>query len=199
MRKPRAIKQNAAYHVTARANRQEMILEDEQFKMMFLEVVGQARKKYSFKIRNLCIMGNHVHLDIEPLGQENLSKIMQWILSVFAVRYNRLYDYKGHVWYDRFKSRVIETIRQFINTFFYIASNPVRAGLVNHPLEFAYNGITFYRNGNRAYGGLLDPPEPWLIKLIDDFVENYDREKRSRVIEECSFRDKKPGRPRINR
>ncbi len=191
MRKPRIIVQGAAYHVCARINRQEMILENKQFKMMFLDVVAQAKKKYQFKFRNFCIMGNHVHLDIQPDNEITISKIMQWILSVFALRYNKMHNYKGHVWYDRFKSKVIETVKQLINTFLYISCNPVRAKLVSHPLEFPFSGLSFHKVNHMVYKDLLDKPDEKLIKIIDDFLNIFDREKHTKVIEECSFISKK--------
>ncbi|MEJ2627197.1 MAG: transposase, partial [bacterium] len=58
-RKRRKLLQNAKYHVMARANRREMILEAPEMKEMFLEVVKRARKKYKFNIHNFCILGNH--------------------------------------------------------------------------------------------------------------------------------------------
>src|SRR5574344_2177022 len=110
MRKPRKIIVNGTYHICARANRQELILENEQIKLLFLVVLPRAKKKYGFIFRNFCIMGNHVHLEIMPKNEVSLSKIMQWILSVFAQQYNKIHNYKGHVWYDRFKSKAIESM-----------------------------------------------------------------------------------------
>ncbi len=191
MRKSRIIIQGAAYHVCARINRQEMILEDKQFKIMFLDVVAQCKKKYKFKFRNFCIMGNHVHLDIQPNNEISISKIMQWILSVFALRYNRMYAYKGHVWYDRFKSKVIQSIQQLINTFIYIACNPVRANIVNHPLDFAFSGLTFLKKEHLFYKELIDPPEPELMKVVDDFLTVFEREKYIKPIEKLSFLGKR--------
>jgi len=192
MRKPRIIVQGASYHTCARINRQEMIFEDKKFKMMFLDVVAQAKQKYKFKFRNFCIMGNHVHLDIEPINEITISKIMQWILSVFALRYNRMYNYKGHVWYDRFKSKAITSVRQLINTFIYIACNPVRAGIVKHPLEFAFSGLTFHKINQMFYKDLLDPPEKKLMHIVDNFLKGFDRENHLRIIPEHSFTSKKP-------
>ena len=184
MRKPRHIVLNAAYHICARANRQELILEDEQIKLLFLEVLQRAKKKYGFIFRNFCIMGNHIHLEITPQNDISISKIMQWILSVFAQQYNKKFGYKGHVWYDRFKSKVIESVQQLINTYLYIANNPVRAALVDHPLKFAYSGITFYKNGppSPTYKDLLDPLEDSSLQAaITMHLTDYDREKNSTV------------------
>ncbi|MFC1478754.1 transposase [Candidatus Margulisiibacteriota bacterium] len=191
-RKPREIVANAVYHITARANRQEMIFEDDAIKDLMLEIIKRAKAKYNFKFKNFCIMGNHIHFDMQPRGDAEISKIMQWILFVFAINYNKLHNHKGHVWYDRFKSKIIETIEQYVNTFRYIANNPVRARMVDHPLNYAYSGITCYQKHNMM--GILDPPNEEIKAIINEFLAMYLPEKARQTDEKYSFRDKKPGR-----
>jgi len=194
MRQPRYLVQNAEYHVTARANRQEFIFEPREIKLLFIEIIKKAKTKYNFRFRNFDIMDNHVHLILQPLKDESLSKIMQWILSVFAVRFNKKYGYKGHVFYDRFKSKVIESFSQFLATFLYVANNPVRARIVDHPLDHEFNGVTFYKK--KCGEGLLDPPDQSFMKIIDEYLEHYDVIRGREVDKELTFRDRKPGRPR---
>lgn len=107
-------------------------------------------------------MSNHIHFIIRPGRDENLSRIMQWILSVFAVAYNRELGYVGHVWRDRFKSRVIETRQQLVSTFNYIARNPVNAGMVSAPVDYEHSGIRHIVEGNYS---VVDPPDD-LVHLI---------------------------------
>ena len=147
MRKLRELQENAEYHVTARINRKEFILEEDKFKELFLEVIERAMNKYVFRIINFCIPQNHVHLIIQPGEKESLSRIMQWILSVFAKYYNFIMGINGHVWYDRFKSKIIKGVKQMIDTFKYINENPVKAKLVNDASEFKYSGIGFVHRG----------------------------------------------------
>lgn len=116
-------------------------------------------------------MGNHIHFDITPNENESLSNIMQWILSVFAVRYNKIFKYKGHLWYDRFKSKIINDYIQLINTFVYISNNPVRAGLCDHPLHYTYNGITHIMNGNFQ---IIDEPDDSLMQEIIYYLYNFE-------------------------
>ena len=136
MRKRRMIVEGARYHVVSRANRREMIFESSKIKNMFMEVIRKAKLRYQFSIYNFCVMGNHFHFIIQPHKGQNLSSIMQWILSVFAKRFNRFNDITGHVWYDRFRSKVIQSLNQYLATFIYIAWNPVRAGITSNPLEY---------------------------------------------------------------
>jgi len=156
MRKPREIQTGAAYHVVARANRSEFILESKENKEMFMNVFLRAKKKFNFRLNHFVVMGNHIHLLIVPLGETNLSDLMQWILGVFAKRYNWVYKLKGHIWYDRFKSKVIRSFGQFFNTFLYISNNPVKALLCEKPEDYHYSGVR-YRKKNRLK--LLDPPD----------------------------------------
>jgi len=155
MRKPRQLRSDAEYHVVARANRKEFIFESKEMKDLFLSVLKEAKKKYKFLIKNFCIMGNHIHMIIKPFNKDSLSKIMQWILSVFAIKYNKLLGITGHVWYDRFRSKIIDDIRQLIATYRYIAENPVRAGIVDNPIHYEYNGITYAKKGKT---GIMEPP-----------------------------------------
>jgi putative transposase len=85
----------ATYHVIAHMNRRELILNSQETKSMFLEVVRREKSRHSFSLKNFCIMGNHIHFMIEPAHDESLSRIMQWILSVFAAQYNRRFHLMG--------------------------------------------------------------------------------------------------------
>jgi len=67
-----------------------MLLQSDRMKDLFIEVISRAKKKYDFSLDNFVIMGNHFHFLIKPGKKESLSKIMQWILSVFAMAYNRI-------------------------------------------------------------------------------------------------------------
>lgn len=149
MRKPRLLKKGALYHVTARANRKEMIFDSKGIGDLFLQVVRRAKQKYDFRIENFCIMGNHYHLMIRPGPRESLSRIMQWIMSVFAMAYNRLHGYTGHVWSCRFFSRIIWTFWAFMKVFEYIDANPVKANRVSDASKWRYGGLWHEHQGYR--------------------------------------------------
>ena len=155
MRTKRKLQDNAVYHVIARSNRQEFILEHDDIKELFLVILIAAKKKYKFKLINFSIMSNHVHIMIKPQKIEDLSKIMQWILSVFAVRFNKIHGYHGHVWYDRFKSLIAETFKHFAAIYEYINNNSVKAGLSEKAEDYRYCGLFF----RKKKAGIIDPAE----------------------------------------
>lgn len=163
MRKTRDIRQDATYHVVAKTNRGEFLLNTDEMKELFLNILEDAKKKFNFQLKQFCIMNNHVHLMIQPAKGTSLSKLMQWILSVFAIRFNKIFGLIGHVWYDRFKSKIIYSFQQFVNTFRYISDNPVKAGICKNARDYAWGGLYEIK---RSRLRLLDPPENWLELIL---------------------------------
>ncbi len=162
MRSARVIQEGATYHVVAKTNRGEFILKSDEMKEMFLRILEKAKWKYDFKLKHFCIMSNHVHLVIEPGQGTSLSKLMQWILAVFAIRFNKMHGQKGHVWYDRFKSKIIGSFRHLIHAFQYISNNPVKAGICTDAWNYAYGGL--YELHKKRLR-LLDPLNAWLYLI----------------------------------
>jgi REP element-mobilizing transposase RayT len=72
---------------------------------------------------------------------------MQWILSVFAMNYNKCNKEIGHVFRGRFWSKVIDDIKQLIDTFKYITENPVKAEMVKEPKEYRFGGLYYILKG----------------------------------------------------
>jgi REP element-mobilizing transposase RayT len=89
-------------------------------------------------------MENHVRYMLTPGRNSPLPKIMQWINSVFAKAYNKLTGQSGHVWKERYYSRIIETTEQFISTFEYIVRTPLEANLVQNAKDYRGSGLYHY-------------------------------------------------------
>ncbi|QQO09480.1 REP-associated tyrosine transposase [Breznakiella homolactica] len=157
MRKPRVTKNGATYHITVRANRKEIIMYDKKTFNLFVKTIERAKQKYSFDVFNFCLMGNHVHIIIRPGVKESISRIMQWILSVFARAWNKIHNLSGHVWGERFYSKMIDNFREFTHTFEYLFQNPVRAKLSKYPEKWKYSGIYHFLFGKKAILGDLPP------------------------------------------
>lgn len=173
MRRNRILVPGATYHVTIRANRRELLLDAPQVKELYLSVVREAKRRYAFQIENFCIMGNHVHLLIKPINNENLSQIMQWISSVFAQRYNRANGLSGHVWGERFYSVALRRFADYIRAFLYINLNPIRAELCSFSEDWPYCGAFHYKQ--RRYD-ILSEPSHDLITMFPEVL--YDSNVR---------------------
>ena len=68
---------------------------------------------------------------------------MQWILGVFATRYNKKLNLHGKVWYDRFKSEIIKTtnnIKDFLNR---LNNNIKKFKITNDINNYRFSGIYY--------------------------------------------------------
>ncbi len=161
MRKPRLLIEGKCYSVLAKVNRQECIFKADIFRYIMLQTLERAKTKYNFELRNFCIKECEVHFLIKPIGSDSLSKIMHWILFVSAMSYNRLLKIHGHVWQDRFKSRIIETMNDYLKKFLFIVSNSLKNDTIDN-WDNQFSGIFYIMNG--IFDFVTKPP--------DEFLEN---------------------------
>jgi hypothetical protein len=75
---------------------------------LFNRVLREAGKRFAIEVRHLRIEADHVSFYIKPADGFQLPEIMQWIKQTFACRYNALKCLDGHVWGDRYWSKVLE-------------------------------------------------------------------------------------------
>ena len=136
MRKRRQKEKNAFYHVTSHFHYGIEKMIDKKAKKFLLSLFAKAKMKFSFTIKNLCILDTHFHVLIQPKGDEDISKIMQYIKQVFTQWINKENNLKGTAWKERFFSRIIKNIQDLKNIFQYIAENPIKAGIKSTNYQF---------------------------------------------------------------
>lgn len=64
---------------------------------------------------------------------------MQYVLSNYANYYNSKYKYRGHLWEGRYKAEIINDDTYMLQASRYIHLNPVRANIVEDPLEYKWS------------------------------------------------------------
>jgi len=170
--------EGADYHVTARINRGEKIFLAREDRELFMEVLKRAKKKFNFSVKNFCIMGNHIHMLIKPGSGVSLSKIMQWLLGVFAQLWNKKHSLSGHLWGDRFFSRIIPGILGLLRVFYYIDQNPVIAGMVEHPEEWQYGGLWHHKEG---LSDIVGSPDPIILDYFPEHSLSSNNHKIAKI------------------
>lgn len=143
--------EGAFYHVMARGDRREAIVEDDEDRKMFLRTLGEAAEKTGFRIHAYVLMSNHYHLLLETPGA-NLSAGMGWLQNAYTRRINVRHGRWGHVFGGRYKSILAEPGNCFWALMDYVHLNPVRAGLMNE-------GDGLERYPWSSVGGYLSRPE----------------------------------------
>jgi REP element-mobilizing transposase RayT len=75
---------------------------------VFDGVFREARLRFVFEIRGLCLEDDWLSFYIRPADGLELPAIMKWMKQVFAQRYNRLAGRIGHIWGDRYWSGIVD-------------------------------------------------------------------------------------------
>jgi hypothetical protein len=75
---------------------------------LFERVLSELSGIYAVEIRGLRFGGPAVSFYIRPADGLMLPFIMKWIKQTFSVRYNLLDGRTGHLWGDRYFSKIIE-------------------------------------------------------------------------------------------
>ena len=114
------------------------VFHDERDRLDLLALVAAAAHRFDWECHALCLRTNHYHLVVETT-QPALSHGMQRINGPYAEAYNAKYDRWGHVFGERFKSRVIADEDDLAGVCRYVVANPVRAGLCAEPSEWRWS------------------------------------------------------------
>jgi REP element-mobilizing transposase RayT len=86
-----------------------------------------------------CIMPNHVHVVIGPIGGHSLGKIVHAWKSFTAHRANELLQRTGRFWHKDYFDRFIRDEGHFTRTIDYVENNPVKAGLATNAKEWPWS------------------------------------------------------------
>lgn len=84
------------------------------------------------RVHAVVIMPNHVHMLIEPLGENKLSQLMKGIKGASARRTNQIMGTSGQFWRDESFDHIVRSDAQYHHYLDYIAQNPIKANLKEH-------------------------------------------------------------------
>ena len=140
------------YHVTLRGNHQRDIFVAETDRNLLNKIIARALDRYGARLHAYCWMTNHLHL-LMQVGSEPLANPMRQIAAEFARAMQVKLATTGHFFERRYHANLVEADAYLMELIRYIHLNPVRAGLVDDPVSFAWSS-------HHAYLGLR--AEPWV-------------------------------------
>jgi putative transposase len=88
-------------------------------------------------------MPNHVHLLVEVSNPNALNKIMRGLNLSYTLYFNFRYKKVGHLWQDRYKSKIIQKDSYLLECINYIETNPVRASLASQGGDYPWSSQVF--------------------------------------------------------
>jgi len=123
------------YHVTSRG---ESICEDDEDRLMFLQILAEVVQRFNWLCHGYCLMTNHYHLIVET-PDANLSKGMRHLNGVFTQAPNRRHKRTGHLFQGRFKGILVDKDSYLLELSRYVVLNPARSGMVKQPMQWKWS------------------------------------------------------------
>ena len=162
-------------HIVQRGvNRQECFLTPKDYRA-YLAALEESSVEAGVAVHAYVLMTNHVHLLVTPATLPGASAMMQQLGRRFVSYFNKAHARTGTLWEGRFRSSVIATSKYLLACHRYIEMNPVRAGMVARPEDYAWSS---YRANALGFSSRLVSPHFELLALGDDAVERQSRYRR---------------------
>jgi putative transposase len=128
------------FHITARGNRRQAIFYDDFDREVFLRLFNRVVRRRSWDYLAYCLMSNHFHLVIKT-PTASLSVGMHQLSGIYARRFNERHILNGHLFESRFHSTSVEGEEHLAEVLRYVALNPVRAELCEHPSDWPWSSF----------------------------------------------------------
>jgi REP element-mobilizing transposase RayT len=138
LRKGRTSAAGQIYLVTFTTAARARLFEDHNVARLAAQAMTDRRLWYRSQLLAWVLMPDHWHGLIELGAMDSLSIIVQKLKINSARRMRTEYPATGAVWEKGFHDRAIRTESIIKPAARYIVSNPLRAGLADHPGEYPY-------------------------------------------------------------
>ena len=146
------------YHVLNRANGRLRIFKKRADFVAFEQILAEGLERMEMRLCGYCIMGNHWHMLLWPVNDDDVSEFLRWVTLTHTQRWHAAHGTAGigHVYQGRFKSFPVESSAHYLTVLRYIESNPLRAGLVKDSREWQHSSLAI-RNGIEKEGLVVNP------------------------------------------
>jgi putative transposase len=141
-RQTRLILPEVAVHVIQRGNNRGACFRETSDYLVYLVCLRELSAKLGCRVHAYCLMTNHVHLLLTPPSADACISLMRNLGQRYVQYFNRRHARTGTLWEGRFRSCVTESARYVLTCHRYIELNPVRAGMVNFPTDYAWSSHT---------------------------------------------------------
>jgi putative transposase len=143
-RRPRLELPGIPLHVIQRGNNRAACFVADGDRRLYLRCLSDAACRHRCAIHAYVLMSNHVHLLATPSAVGAIAAMMQDVGRRYVRLFNQIHDRSGTLWEGRYKSSLIDSESYLLTCHRYIEMNPVRAGLVERPLQYRWSSHAHY-------------------------------------------------------
>ncbi len=161
-RLPRLSIAGCPHHIIQRGNNRQAVFSQPSDRETFLTILGEQARPRGIALHAYVLMDNHFHLLATPQAADAIPQWMQAVGRQYVRYYNQRLGRSGTLWEGRYRSNVIQPERYLLACMVYLDLNPVRAGLVVAPADYAWSSHAHYI-GVRANPLLTPHPLYWAL------------------------------------
>jgi putative transposase len=167
-RLPRVHLAGVPEHIIQRGNNRQVCFANDEDFAAYAHWLKEYSDAFSVHIHAWVFMSNHVHLLCTASDNTGISQMMQSLGRQYVQYFNRSYKRSGTLWEGRFKSCLVQEEHYVLAVYRYIEMNPVRAGMVSSPSEYAWSSYAINALGKHS---ALCQPHPCYLALADSETE----------------------------
>jgi len=128
------------FFITCNVLRRRRKFTDDDFEAL-MGAMDAVRVRRRFLLAGYTFMPDHWHALIVPAGGDSIDRTMNAVKVTAARAVNHRRGSSGSLWQSRYFDRITRTAKEFHETIEYMHLNPVRAGLVRDPGEWAWSSF----------------------------------------------------------
>jgi putative transposase len=118
--------------------RREIFFDEDAARVGVVEILRTAHER-GFDVIAYCFMPDHVHaLAAGTREDSNFRRFAKVARQRLAIAIKKIVG--GTVWQEGFYERTLRDEESTLDVIAYILQNPVRRGLVSHPLDYKWSG-----------------------------------------------------------
>ena len=168
-RRPRLDLPEHPQHIIQRGNDRQACFYHADDRQAYLQLLREYALSAGVDIHAYVLMTNHVHLLVTGRRFGAVSTLMQDLGRRYVRYVNGHYRRTGTLWEGRFRSCLVADAHYLLTCQRYIELNPVRAGMVARPEDYAWSSYSHH-------AGLGE--QPWLTPHADYLALAAERESR---------------------
>lgn len=150
------------HHIVHRGNNRQPIALDDEDRASLVQQLREQAQQAQVALHAYVLMPNHLHLLATPETAEGVPRMMQALGRGYVRHFNRRHGRSGTLFEGRYRSTLIEAEPYLLPCMAYIDLNPVRAGLVVQPGDWAWSSHRHYA-GLQPQEWLAPPPHYWAL------------------------------------